>query len=161
MSVPRELVPIASVLSNAMHLSIQIGLLLALVIIFGDGINIQWLWIPLLWALEIVFLCGLVLVTSALNVFVRDTRYVVESCTTVLFWLVPIFYSFAVIPLQYRDVYSFNPLAALVMAMRNVLLDSSAPAFSLLAKLTAVSFAMLAVGLLLFRRLKPRFFDYL
>jgi lipopolysaccharide transport system permease protein len=160
-SVPRELVPIASVLSNAMHLSIQIGLLLALVIIFGDGVNIQWLWIPLLWALEIVFLCGLVLVTSALNVFVRDTRYVVESCTTVLFWLVPIFYSFAVIPPQYRDVYSFNPLAALVMAMRNVLLDANAPAFSLLSKLTAVSFAMFAIGLLLFRRLKPRFFDYL
>lgn len=160
-SVPRELVPVATVLSNAMHLSIQMALLLSLVLLFGTGISVYWLWIPLLWALEITFLCGLVLVTSALNVFVRDIRYVVESSTTVLFWLVPIFYSFAIIPPQYREVYSYNPLAALVMAMRNVLLDGTSPAASLVWKLSAVSFATLGVGLLLFRKLKARFFDYL
>ena len=94
----------------------------------------HWVWLPLLWTLEIVFVSGLAFVTSSLNVFIRDTRYVVESANLVLMWLVPIFYDFPVIPNAYKEVYQFNPLAALVLALRQVLLHDTAPAASLLAK---------------------------
>ena len=56
--VPRQIFPIASVLSNCMHLVIQIGLLLALVLVFGSGVNIYWLWLPVIWVLEIIFVPG-------------------------------------------------------------------------------------------------------
>src|SRR5262249_23023306 len=108
-----------------------------------------------------VFVCGLSMVTAAVNVFVRDTRYVVESVNLVLMWLVPIFYPFEIISPSYKDVYQFNPLAALVMAMRTILLDNLAPAPSLLIKLTISSLVMLGLGLLVFRRLSVRFYDYL
>jgi ABC-type polysaccharide/polyol phosphate export permease len=111
--------------------------------------------------LEILFVCGIAMMTSAINVYIRDTRYVVESVNTVLFWMVPIFYSFAIIPQQYRDFYQYNPLAALVLAMRNVLLEAHSPAETLLWKLTAVSIATFVMGWLFFGRMKARFYDYL
>ena len=159
--VPREIVPIASVLSNCLHLMIQISLLVGLALAVGIRVNVYWLWLPVLWFLQIIFVCGLAMITSALNVYIRDTRYMVESANTVLFWLVPIFYSFAIIPQEYREVYQFNPIAALVLALRNVLLEAHAPPTSLLVKFTAVSISMFIIGWIAFRRLKPGFYDRL
>ena len=159
--VPREVIPISSVLSNCLHLLIQIGLLLAFTLIFGLHVNVQWFWLPVLWGLEIVFVCGLALAFSILFIFVRDTRYFVESFNTVLFWLVPTFYSFSVIPPQFKEIYQFNPVAALVLALRDVLLQAQAPPATLLTKLTVVSFATFAAGFFIFRKFKARLYDHL
>lgn len=159
--VPREVIPIASVLSNVIHLGIQILLLIAAVLASGHAPNWHWLWLPFIWGCEIVFVCGLGLVTSAMHVYIRDTRYIVESINLVLFWLVPIFYSFSVIPQQYREIYQFNPVAALVLASRNILLESIAPPTTLLYKLALSSAAVFILGLFTFRRLKKGFYDYL
>src|ERR1035438_6476575 len=143
---PREIIPLAAVLSNCVHLFIQIGLLIGL---------------AFLWGLEVIFVCGLSLITSALNVYIRDMRYFVESANTVLFWMVPVVYSFAIIPANYKAIYQLNPVAALVMAMRDILMDGARPGTALLIKLTCVSIFMLASGLVVFRSLKPRFSDHL
>jgi len=159
--VPREVLPLAAVLSNCLHLLIQIGLLFALVFAFGNGPNRHWVWLPVIWGLEVLFVCGLAFIMSSLNVYIRDMRYVAESTNVVMFWLVPILYPFAMIPPIYRDIYQFNPVAALVLAMRNILMDSTPPPSVLLVKLTLSSIGMFLLGLLVFRRLKQRFYDYL
>jgi len=159
--IPREVVPVATVLGNCLHLLIQIGLLLVFALAYGKWPNRYWLWLPVVWVLEILFVTGLGLITSAINVYVRDMRYVVESANTLLFWLVPIFYSFANIPQRYKEIYQFNPVAAMVLALRSILLEVSAPPASLLVKLTLMSLGTLALGFWVFRRLKMRFYDYL
>jgi ABC-type polysaccharide/polyol phosphate export permease len=58
-------------------------------------------------------------------------------------------------------MYSLNPVAALVMALRDILLDGKPPAASLLVKLSLGSIAVLGLGVLLFRRMKRNFYDYL
>jgi ABC-type polysaccharide/polyol phosphate export permease len=101
------------------------------------------------------------LASSSLNVYVRDMRYVVESANAVLFWLVPIFYPFRVIPQKYREIYQLNPVAALVLACRNILLDGTAPPAALLIKLVLSSVVVFLAGLTTFRLLRRRFYDYL
>ena len=160
-SIPREVVPIASVLGNCVHLVIQIGLLLTFVLVSGFGMNWNWLWLPLVWGLEIVFVSGLALFSSGVNVYVRDTRYIVDSINMLLFWVVPIFYSFNVVPSEFREIYQFNPVAALVLALRNILMDSIPPPASLLLKLTASSVSVFLIGLWFFRQAKRRFYDYI
>ncbi len=159
--IPREIVPVAAVLSNCIHLVIQIGLLLVCALMFGGTLNIQWLWLPLLWFLEIVFVCGLSLMTASINVYIRDTRYVVESINTVMFWLVPIFYGFEVIPRQFVEFYQFNPVAALVLCLRHILLHATAPPVATIIKLGVVAFATLAFGTFVFRRGKDAFYEHI
>src|SRR6202162_6337211 len=59
--VPRQIFAIASGVSQCIHLLIQLSLLLAGALIFGRGVNIYWLWLPVIWGLEIVFVLGLAL----------------------------------------------------------------------------------------------------
>jgi ABC-type polysaccharide/polyol phosphate export permease len=158
--VPREAIPVAAVLGNCLQLLAQVLLLLFLAAAV-TGIHRSWFWLLAIWPLEVLFVTGLALMFSAFNVYVRDVRYVVESANVVLFWLVPIVYDFRWIPAQYRFIYGYNPVAAMVMALRNILLDQTAPAATLLVKAAISSVAIFLLGLAVFRRLRPRFFNYL
>ena len=159
--LPREVVPVAAVLSNCVHLAIQVALMLALAFYYHLAPSWFWLWLLPLWALYITFVCGVSLLSSAVSVFIRDTQYVVESFNVVLFWLVPIFYPWEIIPAKYVVVYRFNPVAALAMAMRNILIDRQPPPQTLIVNMVIAAAVALGVGLIVFGRLKRRFYEYI
>lgn len=156
----REIIPISVVLGNVVHFVIQLALLMLLMVLFGQGFNRHWFWLPLIFGLEIVFTCGMSLAFSAFDVYYRDTRYVVESANLILFWLVPIFYRFEQVPQRYK-VLLLNPVAAVVHACRLIFLYAAPPPQSLLWRLSLVSFGALIGGFLIFRRMKRSFSDYL
>jgi ABC-type polysaccharide/polyol phosphate export permease len=62
---------------------------------------------------------------------------------------------------EFAGIYQLNPVAAIVLALRHVLMDGVSPPVSLLWKLTAVSILALAFGWAIFTRLKVRFYDHL
>jgi ABC-type polysaccharide/polyol phosphate export permease len=159
--LPREVTPITAVLACCVHLGVQILLLLSIAILSVKRPNIEWLWLPVIWAMNIIFVCGLALLSSAINVFVRDLRYVVESANLVLFWLIPIFYSSDKIAKQYVPIMDVNPVAALVVSLRKILLNGEPPAAWTLLKMAAVSLTFFVAGLMVFRRMKPRFYEHI
>jgi len=159
--LPREIVPVAAVLSNCVHLAIQVALMLALTFYFRLAPSWFWLWLLPLWALYIAFVCGVSLLSSAISVFIRDTQYVVESFNVVLFWLVPIFYSWEIIPAKFAVVYKVNPVAALALAMRNILIDRQSPPQTLIVNMVIAAAVALGLGLIVFGKLKRRFYEYI
>ncbi len=157
----REIIPVAAVLSNLTHLADPIRAAHRLRLASGLSLNAHWLWLPLVWGLELLFIVGLGLASSAMYVFVRDIRYVVESAILVLFWIVPIIYSFEMIPQEFRALYQYNPVAALILATHQVVIGGHAPSFVLMVKLACVSVSSLLIGFLVFRRVERRFYEYL
>lgn len=158
--VPREVVPVTTVLSCCIHLLVQVALLLAMGI-FIKGVNRYWFWLPVVWALEILFVCGLALLSAAFNVFVRDTRYLVESATWVLLFLVPVFYDSNLMPEQDRWIYDYNPIAATVVSLRKIVYEAQPPAGSTLWKMVGASLTVFLIGMVVFRRLKPMFYEHI
>lgn len=163
--VPREVVPVATVLSCSIHLLMQLALLLAIALGSHMPVNRYWLWLPVIWSLEIVFVSGLSMLSSAANVFLRDTRYLVESANVVMLWLVPVFYDFNKIPDPYKPIYDVNPLAALVITMRRIVYEGVGPNGAdggyTMWKLTAASLTVFLAGWLVFRRMKPMFYEHI
>jgi lipopolysaccharide transport system permease protein len=143
------------------HLLIQLALLMVMALAYGSRPGLDWLWLIVVWILEIAFVCGLSLIFAGLNVFVQDTRYFVESANTVLFWMVPIFYPFSAIPPRFAGIYEINPVAAIVLAMQNILLQNHAPSLVLVIKLALVSTFTIAIGHVIFRSMERNFYQHL
>ncbi|MGO9450821.1 MAG: ABC transporter permease [Candidatus Binataceae bacterium] len=158
---PRVVFPIASVLSSSLHLLIQIALLLGLLLLSGHTVNRYWFWLPVIWGMEVVFMCGFCLATAALDVYYRDVRYLVEASALVIFWAVPVFYTLKLVPARYLLLYTLNPITVVAVTSRQILLGAEAPSPSLLFQLIGVSLAYIAVGLGIFHWLERDFADYL
>jgi ABC-type polysaccharide/polyol phosphate export permease len=62
---------------------------------------------------------------------------------------------------QYKEVYALNPVAAMVMALRNILLEHAAPGGHILRNMALVSTITLLIGMLVFNQVKRSFYDYL
>ena len=160
---PRQVLPLAVVLSQSIHVLIQLGLTFVFILIFGVPISLTYLWIPLILLIELIFVIGAGMALSALNVYFRDVRYLVESILAVMFWLSPVFYSLSTVrgnsPKWLYGVYLLNPLAGFVDGMRKAVLNSAHPDPISLAVASGVSVIMLIIGLYIFNRMEKGFAD--
>ena len=131
---PRELLPISVVLSNMINYLLALPVLFALILIMHPSyltslgprpiIGPALLWLPLVLVTQIVFLAGMTLFLSALNVFFRDTEVIIDVGLTAWFFLTPIVYSLEQLaknPDITSWMYRVNPMAALVGAYRKIL----------------------------------------
>ena len=89
---PREVLPIAAVLSQLVNFLLAFVVLFAALIFFPEGIS-SWLWLlPLIIVIQTVFSIGIVFILSTVNVFYRDTMMIIDVVMLAWFFLTPIFY---------------------------------------------------------------------
>lgn len=160
---PRIVIPVSVVLSQLIHVLIQLLLLGMFILIFSVPITRMYLWMPVLYFIELLFVLGVSLICCALCVYFRDTRYLVESGLSILFWFTPIFYSLAnmhdSLPKAIYAMYLCNPLAGCIEAARRVVLHGVAPDMISLAFAAGIAVATLVLGIAVFSRLQRNFAD--
>ena len=126
---------------------------------------------PTLYALQVIYysfamialLLGLVWLTSALMVFLKDVGQIVAMFLQFGFWLTPIFWSLKLIPKKYQIFIKLNPFFYIVQGYRDSFINKvwfwEHTASSLYYwGITAVIFV---AGALVFTRLRPHFADVL
>lgn len=161
---PRLILPVSVVLSQGIHLIIQLALLGMFLLIFQVHLHLNALWLLAALLVELVFITGVALICSALNVFFRDVLYIVQSGLTILFWFTPIFYSVKTANENLSHpmylLFIANPLAGCIEAARGAILYNKAPEpDSFLAAVLAAVLSVV-VGVWFFRRVQGRFADY-
>lgn len=160
---PRQILPISVVLSQSIQVLVQIGLIAIFVLAFRVPLTVKTLLAPLIVVILLTFVIGAGLLVSALNVVFRDTRYIVESLLTVLFWLSPVFYPLTIVhqkfPRWLFGLYILNPLAGCVEGLRRVILQNAYPDGVSLGVAGVVSVTTLVVGFTVFARIQRRFAD--
>lgn len=160
-SVAREVIPIASVLANGIHFIMQLGLVLIFTLGAGLPVTLAWFWLPVPILILVASVCGLALLFSTLDVYLRDTRYVVESVGLVLLWLSPVFYSESAVPEKFRTLFLFNPISAAMVCFRQIVIGLRVPDIEPVRNGLTSAAVLLFVGFLVFNGFKKNFGDHL
>lgn len=115
---PREVLPVAAVLSNLVDAAVG-GVVLTLALPWlGGKLTLALLWVPLLLVLLLMLTVALALVLSAANLFYRDVKYIVQALLSVGVFFTPVFFSPAELGPTGARLLPFNPLTALLEGAR-------------------------------------------
>lgn len=155
---PREVLPLALVLSNLVNFALALPVLFLLMAITRTQVTSGILLLPVIMFIQTLFLLGLGFFLASINVFFRDTEVIVEVLVLAWFFLCPVFYRMETLSEQYsRILYWVNPMASLISSYRLILYDHSPPDLFFLVRTLITASIFLVAGYAVFRRLSPRF----
>jgi ABC-2 type transport system permease protein len=180
---PREILPLASIGAALVHFFLQGIVLVAALVIFRYPSSGRYLLlIPPALVVLLIFLSGMTVLLSAVNVYMRDTQHFVELAMLAWFWGTPIVYPFRLLSdkLESRAWMIFlNPVAAVTVSFQRAIYNKVEPLGSdgkplhilpdvgmswyltRLAVVGGASVVLLTVALAVFARLEGNFAEEL
>ncbi len=155
---PRLIVPCASAVVALVDFAITFVMLLLLMAWFGVLPNWHIIFLPFFILLAIAASLGPALFITALNVKYRDFRYIIPFIVQFGLYVSPVGFSSAVVPEQWRLLYSINPMVGVIDGFRWCLLGGDSrlylPGFFLSLGVVAL---FLWLGVRHFRRTEKSF----
>ncbi|MEI9805544.1 MAG: ABC transporter permease [Pseudolabrys sp.] len=145
-----------------MDFAINLLLLLALMLWYGFWPNWQIILLPGFVLLAVLASLGPAFFITALNVKYRDFRYIIPFIIQFGLYVSPVGFSSAVVPAEWRLLYSLNPVVGVIDGFRWCLLGGESALYwpGFLLSLGVVAF-FLWLGVSYFRRTERTFADLL
>ena len=156
---PRLILPFSSVGSGLVDFTVALSLLFVMTFIYGLGISLNVVWLPLLTLLALLTAVAVGLWLSALNARYRDVRYVIPFLITVLLFVTPLFTPSSQVPESIRPSYFLNPMAGVVEGFRWALIDAAPRPGPVTLLSAAIMLLLLIGGLFYFRAAERSFAD--
>ena len=153
------ILPVVNILSSL----VSHFILIAVILVISACNNVY----PSLYCIQLLYylaaacilLLGLGWMTSAVNVFIKDTEKVIGVIVRFGFFLTPIFWSIDVFPDQYQFVLKMNPIYYIVMGYRNSIIYKT-PFWNepyLTIYFWTICLSITLAGAIIFKRLRPHF----
>src|SRR5581483_10003320 len=163
---PREIVPIAVVIANAVNFTLALAVLVPFLLLFGLGASWQWVLFPLVLVAQTLFTSGLALLLAGLNVYFHDIEMIMETLLLAWFFLTPVVYdlsqlSHVGILAPARVIPILNPVASYIGAYREIFVTHAPPGPFFLGRAAASGVICFVVGYAAFVRMSRGFGDVL
>ena len=153
---PKEVFPIAAALSNAFDFMIAAAVVLLGLLAIGWRPTPEALWTFPLLAMLAMFTTGLTMMLSALNLFYRDVKYLVEVVLTYAIFVTPVLFP-ASLAGRWKPLVMLNPVAPVLEGLSDALIAHRVPDLNWVAYSAVASLAALFIGYTLFKWLETQF----
>jgi lipopolysaccharide transport system permease protein len=156
---PRLIIPAATVATPLVDLLFGIVPLAALMAWYGVAPTWNLLALPLLVAAMMVLALSVGLLLAPINVRYRDVMHTLPFLIQIWMYATPVVYPLAIVPEQWRPIYSLNPMVGLVEAFRWSVLGTGQPDVIAIGIGGTVTILLLGIAVVLFRRAERSFAD--
>jgi len=154
---PTEILPVSAALSSLVHGSVGVAVLLVFAGLMQKTVHLSVVFLPVIFAVMLLFLLGPAYFLAAAAALVRDIRPMVPVVLRAWLFLTPIVYTLEHLPEKYRGLMLLNPMAVIVVSCRRAVLDGEGVLWRELAILAGVSVVLLLLGRLWFNRQRRYF----
>ncbi len=158
---PREIIPISVTTSQLINFLITCLIMFVFIIFSGVGFSKHILLLPLIIFVQYILILAINFILSAVTVYVHDVDHFVSVALTLGFYGTPIVYLSSMLPDKFQWVMQANPMAVLVEAYRSILYYHTMPDMILFGIWTLLSFVLLIVGYLIFKKCEKSFVEEL
>ena len=153
---PRSIPAISSAITGSIMLVIEVGILLVFMIGLQFLPPVTILLLPLVLGLQFVFIVGVCLPLSVLNVKFKDTEFIWNVVVHAGFFLTPIFYQFDMLPEFVQNILQFSPMVQILTMAHHVVLYGILPSInSILYAVGSIS-VITIIGYLIFRKFQAQ-----
>jgi len=157
---PREILPISVVTSGLVNFLISCIIIALFLIFTGMGFSIYLIYFPFIILTQYILTLGVILITSAINVYVRDLEYIINFLIQLLFYGTPILYSIELFKNAPKVIYwliKYNPMSVIISSYRDILYWKKMEYLVPLGVVFLVSIALLVIGICIFKKLSKGF----
>ena len=153
---PREILPISVATSGLINFVITIPIMIIFLLCSGIGLSWYILLLPVVIICEYILLLGIIFITCAIDVYIRDAEYIINFFVTMLFYATPILYSTDLFG-DKAWILNLNPMTTIVNSYRALMYDKTMFNVPLLSIVFIGSFLLLLIGIAVFRKLEKGF----
>ena len=154
---PREILPISVALSGLVNFFISCIIILLFCIFGGLGISWHLILLPFFAIIQFLLTLGIVFALSAINIYIKDTEYIVTFVLSMLFYVTPILYNASLFPDNARWILQVNPLSGLITSYRDIFMYHTLPPINTILYIIGITIVIFITGLLIFRKLEKGF----
>ena len=127
--LPKSLFPISFTLTQLFNFAFGFLVIAAFLAVYRVMPGWEIVFLPLLIIIQTVFLLAIGMILAYVTVFVRDLENVLQYVTRVFFYASPIIWEGGRLPPEYGWAVTYNPVAVIVTAYRDILMYGNVPNF--------------------------------
>ncbi len=160
---PREILPIAFTTSQFVNMLLTFLVVFAVLIFSGHGVSfVAILFLPLVFLVQYLFCLGIVMICSAITVYLRDMEMILGVIAFGWMYATPVIYSADLVPQEYHRIYFLvNPMTPIITAYRSILYYKEIPEMGYLLQAGVVGVIGVLLGIVIFKKLQRRFVEEL
>lgn len=159
--VPKYIYPLSQVLSASINFGISLILMVGVSLLSGIFPNVYWLLIPFAIISVFVLNMGVTLILATGMTFFRDVQFIYSVFMTALTYATPMFWDMSMIPEQYYWIFKINPMADIIIFVRDIILNNMYPGTDLVLLMIALPVIFLLIGIHVFKKNQDKFILYI
>jgi lipopolysaccharide transport system permease protein len=156
---PRLIIPLAGVIAPLIDFVVAFVVLLGVMLWFGLMPSVRLLAVPPLLVVAASFALAVGLWLGPVNVRFRDVQHTLPFMLQIWMYATPIVYPISIVPMDWRWLYSLNPMVGVIEGIRWAVVGKSNPDIVSIGIGVATIAVLVIGGVIFFRRMERSFAD--